>query len=174
MHESRMMAEVAPPGVCAMLKVRGSRMATPLAPPRPGSTPMITPRITPMNMNARFFSVSATTKPWASASISCTSVEPEESFDGTLGERHLEPDLEDEIERHHHADAHGGDLPPRVLSQPAHEKGDEQDRREVDADPADGASIERGGNQDRQHHLELPGEDEGLVVLRPDHHAARQ
>ena len=43
MHDSRMIAEVAPPGVCAIPKVSGSRIATPLAPPRPGSTPMITP-----------------------------------------------------------------------------------------------------------------------------------
>jgi len=34
---------VVPPGDCAIEKVSGSRMATPFAPPRPGSTPMITP-----------------------------------------------------------------------------------------------------------------------------------
>src|SRR4029453_10378780 len=111
-QESRMIAAVAPPGCCAMPKVSGSRMATPLAPPRPGSTPMITPRITPVNISARFFTVIATAKPCASAWILSTSVQPEESFDGALGQRHLEPDLEDEIERHHHADAHGGHLPP--------------------------------------------------------------
>ena len=65
-----MIAEVAPPGCCAMPKVSGSRMATPLAPPRPGSTPMITPRITPVNISARFFSDIATPKPCASAWIS--------------------------------------------------------------------------------------------------------
>ena len=31
-------------------KVRGRRMATPLAPPRPGSTPISTPRKMPTNM----------------------------------------------------------------------------------------------------------------------------
>jgi len=67
MQESRMIAEVAPPGCCAMPKVSGSRMATPLAPPRPGSTPMITPRITPVNMSAMFFSDIATPKPCANA-----------------------------------------------------------------------------------------------------------
>ncbi|CKZ02475.1 Uncharacterised protein [Mycobacterium tuberculosis] len=40
-----MMADV---GV--MLNVSGSRIATPLAPPRPGSTPMITPSKIPMIM----------------------------------------------------------------------------------------------------------------------------
>ena len=58
-----MIAEVAPPGVCAMPKVSGSRIATPLAPPRPGSTPMITPRITPVNISAMLVGVSATPKP---------------------------------------------------------------------------------------------------------------
>ena len=33
-----------------MLKVSGSRMATPLAPPRPGSTPMSTPSVMPISM----------------------------------------------------------------------------------------------------------------------------
>ena len=36
--------------VGGMLKVSGSRMATPLAPPSPGSTPMITPSMMPISM----------------------------------------------------------------------------------------------------------------------------
>src|SRR6185295_1555082 len=107
MHESRMIAEVAPPGVCAMLKVSGSRMATPFAPPSPGSTPMITPRITPVNISARFFSVIATPKPCISDWISSIlSIQPEPRFDRALGQRHLEPDLEHEIEGDHDAEAH--------------------------------------------------------------------
>ena len=34
-----------------MPKVSGSRIATPLAPPRPGSTPMMTPSRMPMNIS---------------------------------------------------------------------------------------------------------------------------
>src|SRR5215510_14179452 len=153
MHDSRMMAEVAPPGVCAMVKVSGSRMATPLAPPRPGSTPMITPRITPMNMNSRFFSDSATAKPCARAWISSTSAQPEERFDGTLGQRHQEPALEDQEERHRGADADRRHLPPGERAQPAHEEGDEHDRGDVYADPADRSRVDRGGNKHYQHHL---------------------
>ena len=37
--------------VGGMAKVSGRRIATPLAPPRPGSTPIRTPRMTPTNMN---------------------------------------------------------------------------------------------------------------------------
>ncbi|MEY9622932.1 hypothetical protein ABH982_006389 [Bradyrhizobium ottawaense] len=43
MHDSMMIADVG-----GMLKVRGSRIATPLAPPSPGSTPMMTPSVMPM------------------------------------------------------------------------------------------------------------------------------
>jgi hypothetical protein len=46
MQESMMIAVVG-----GMAKVSGSRIATPFAPPRPGSTPMMTPRTTPTNMN---------------------------------------------------------------------------------------------------------------------------
>ena len=46
-----------------MLKVSGSRMATPLAPPSPGSTPMRTPSVMPMNMYMMFAGSPRTLKP---------------------------------------------------------------------------------------------------------------
>jgi len=55
---SRMMAEVG-----CIEKVKGSRMATPLAPPRPGRTPMMVPRPTPMTARKRLCGCSATWKP---------------------------------------------------------------------------------------------------------------
>ena len=48
-----MMAEV---GV--IVKVSGSRIATPLAPPRPGSTPISTPSMMPTNIRPMFIGVS--------------------------------------------------------------------------------------------------------------------
>jgi hypothetical protein len=74
MHDSRMMAEVAPPGCCAIWKVSGSRIATPLAPPRPGSTPMITPSTTPATISIRLNHDSATAKPPIRELISCIRV----------------------------------------------------------------------------------------------------
>jgi hypothetical protein len=59
MHDNMMMAEVGD-----IENVRGSKIAMPLAPPRPGSTPMITPRVTPMNISSRLNGVNATAKPW--------------------------------------------------------------------------------------------------------------
>ena len=53
-----MMAEVG-----GIVNVSGSRMATPLAPPNPGNTPMITPSTMPIIINNRLKGVSTTAKP---------------------------------------------------------------------------------------------------------------
>src|SRR5574339_1031679 len=137
MQDNRMMAEVAPPGVCAMPKVSGSRIATPLAPPSPGSTPMITPRITPMNIRPTLAGVRATPNPCISDWISSISAQTEQVFQRPLVQRHLEPLLEHQVEHGRRAEAHREHLPPRVLPEPAHEEADVQDRRHVHADPAD-------------------------------------
>src|SRR5579862_1068557 len=105
MHESRMIAEVCPPGCCAIEKVSGSRIATPLAPPSPGSTPMITPSVMPASISTRLNHESATAKPPIKLWISCiaTSAEAQGRFERSLGQRDLEPDLEHHEEGHHHA-----------------------------------------------------------------------
>ena len=66
-----MIADVAPPGCCDIEKVSGSRIATPLAPPSPGSTPISTPSVTPASMSARLNHVMATAKPPIRDCISC-------------------------------------------------------------------------------------------------------
>jgi hypothetical protein len=58
MHDSITMAEVGD-----IVKVSGSRIATPLAPPRPGSTPISTPSVMPTNIRPMFMGVSTTAKP---------------------------------------------------------------------------------------------------------------
>src|SRR5689334_8429473 len=130
MHDSRMIAEVVPPGCCDIENVSGSRIATPLAPPRPGSTPMITPRMMPANISARLHQVRATAKPPMRELISCMRAallpEAQQGFEGPLGQRDLEPDLEHQEEHHHRADGHGGHLRPAVLAQVSHEGGDEE------------------------------------------------
>ena len=49
--------------VGGIVNVSGSRIATPLAPPRPGSTPMITPSTMPIIISSRLNGVSTTAKP---------------------------------------------------------------------------------------------------------------
>src|SRR3954469_20809648 len=99
MQESRMIAEVVPPGLCAIENVSGSRMATPLAPPRPGSTPMITPSTMPTNISPRFLKLSAMMKPPArDASSSIFLADAQQVLERPLGQRHLEPGFEDQEE----------------------------------------------------------------------------
>src|SRR3954465_5662964 len=145
MQERRMIAEVVPPGDCAIEKVSGSRMATPFAPPRPGSTPMITPSTMPVSISTRFIGVSATLKPCISEWISSIALaEAQQSLERTLGQRDQAPALEDEEHQHHHAHADRAALPPRVLAEPAHQKGDEQRSRDVEAYPAFQRDEHRG------------------------------
>src|SRR5512135_396642 len=173
MHDNRMIAEVCPPGVCAIEKVSGSRIATPFAPPSPGSTPMITPRMIPANMRARFVRESATVKPCSSELIASTlrsrrSAQSEKRFHRPLRQRHLEPDLEDQIEGNHGSDTDQRHHPPGVATQPAHEEPDEYDRGNVYAEPADERHVRRRGHQHAEHQLELPDLDEGPVLLLRD------
>ena len=46
-----------------IVNVSGSRIAMPLAPPRPGNTPISTPSVMPTSMNSIFLKVNATAKP---------------------------------------------------------------------------------------------------------------
>ena len=56
--------------VGGMVKVKGSRIATPLAPPKPGNTPINTPSTMPTSISIRLKGVSAMAKPCISALIS--------------------------------------------------------------------------------------------------------
>ncbi len=55
-----------------MVKVSGSRMATPFGPPRPGRTPTMTPRIRPIAIMPRLYHEKMTTKPWNRLNTSST------------------------------------------------------------------------------------------------------
>src|SRR5689334_21599441 len=96
MHESITIADVG-----SIVKVSGSKIATPFGPPRPGSTPTNTPRRRPTSISARIFHVSSTAKPCrrsVSASIASARLETQGRFERTLGHDHVERDLE----RHEH------------------------------------------------------------------------
>ena len=62
-----MMAEVG-----GIENVSGSRIATPLAPPKPGSTPISTPSTMPSIINIRLNGVRTTANPWNNEAISVT------------------------------------------------------------------------------------------------------
>src|SRR5579871_3790927 len=171
MQESRMIAEVVPPGCCAMPKVSGSRIATPFAPPRPGSTPMITPSTIPASMSSRLNGDSATPKPWISALISSTCRlyplrEAEGGLERPFGQRHREPGLEDQEKCHADADRHRRDLDPRVLADLPHEIGDIDRRGDVEAEIGDERHVHHRRHQDHQDQLELVALDERLAGER--------
>src|SRR5205814_9496497 len=83
----RMMAEVG-----GIVNVSGSRMATPLAPPRPGRTPMMVPRAMPTTATKRLNGVMATWKPSSRFSNPIGS-EPQPGLERTLRHRDQEPAL---------------------------------------------------------------------------------
>src|SRR5882724_11560392 len=169
MQDSRMIAEVVPPGCCAIENVSGSRIATPFAPPSPGSTPMMMPRITPTNISTRLSGDRATEKPPSNALISSTrappirggrdarqrSIQTQGCFQRPLGQGHLKPHLEDQKENDAHPGRDRHDLDPRVLAQLPHEIRDIQSRREVEAEIDDQRNVNDGRKQDRQDLLQL-------------------
>src|SRR5512138_1952037 len=100
MQESMMIAEVG-----GMLNVSGNRIATPFAPPRPGSTPISTPSRIPTSMKPRFFNVRATAKPCRRLPMSSTrfprlesganASEAQQVLERAFRQRHEEPELEE-------------------------------------------------------------------------------
>src|SRR6266571_6539928 len=173
MHESRMIAEVVPPGCCAIENVRGSRMATPFAPPKPGSTPIMIPRMTPTNISSRLSGDSATPNPCNSALTSSTSASPSRcehrranppaqrsiesqcSLERPFGKGHREPYFEDQEKCDADTYRDGRDLDPRVLAQVPHEVGDVQGRGEIEAQRRDQYDIHDRRHENRQYFLQL-------------------
>src|ERR1700736_4496958 len=98
MHDSITIAEVG-----SMVKVSGSRIATPFGPPSPGSTPTKMPSTRPSIIRASLFQVSSTWKPWKSRSKASILSLPKPSE----AERGLErPFRHDDVERDLEGDEH--------------------------------------------------------------------
>src|SRR4051812_34069048 len=131
MQDSITMAEVG-----SMVKVSGSRMATPLGPPRPGSTPTKMPSTRPTTISEMIFQVISTAKPCINnpkASI-VNVLATESRFDRPLRHDDVEGDIEgDEHDRGEHE---GGEqrLPQGDLADHAHEAGDQHETRDIDAE----------------------------------------
>src|SRR5439155_7013369 len=162
MQDSITMAEVG-----SIVKVSGNRIATPLGPPRPGSTPTKMPSTSPMIIKVMIFQVMRTAKP-------CSS-NPNASMTGFLAaERRFEralwhDDVEGDVEGHeHHGGEHqGGEqrLPQRDLADHPHEAGDQQETCDIEAE-----ELRRETEQDSRHEhgryaAELRLRDEGLGSL---------
>src|SRR5206468_8346709 len=101
MHESMTMAEVG-----SIVKVRGSRIATPFGPPRPGSTPTKMPSVRPTIIRASVFQVSRTLKPKRRRpKASKGFLVAEQALERTLRHDHVEGDLESHEHAHREDEA---------------------------------------------------------------------
>src|SRR3978361_937129 len=126
--------------VGSMVKVSGSRIATPLGPPSPGSTPTKMPSTSPTIISASVFHVIRTTKPCINrpkASMENLSrftraLVAEGRFERSL--RH--DDVKRDIEGHEHdrGEQEGGEqrFPQRDASNHPHERSDQEEARDIE------------------------------------------
>src|SRR6187399_2409747 len=150
MQDSITMAEVG-----SMVKVSGSRIATPLGPPSPGNTPTKMPSTRPTIISTSVFHVSRTAKPCMSrpkASIEdlprlAHALAAEGRFERPL--RH--DDVERDIEGHEHdrGEQERGQqrLPQRDLSDDAHEGGDQGEACDIEPEKLHGQAEQQRRNE---------------------------
>src|SRR5262245_31694682 len=164
MQESMTMAEVG-----SIVKVSGSRIATPFGPPRPGSTPTKIPSSSPTIISDSVFQVSSTPKPCSRrvkasiARLSSSVLAAEEPLDGSLGHDDVEGDVE--RDEHREREHEGGDdaLPRRDAPDEAHEARDQQEARDVEAEPLHQHAKQQRRHEDLQYAPELiAAQDERL------------
>src|SRR5438067_1557520 len=159
MQDSITIAEVG-----SIVNVSGSRIATPLGPPRPGSTPTKIPSTSPSIIKSSVFQVMRTAKPCSSnPNASMTGfLAAERRFERTL--RH--DDVEGDVEGHEH---HGGEhegreqrLPQRDLADQAHEAGDQEEARDIEPEELHGEAKQQRRDEHRHHAAKLRPRHEDL------------
>src|ERR1700760_1318031 len=120
--------------VGSIVKVSGSRIATPLGPPRPGSTPTKIPSTSPTIIRTSVLPVSRTAKPCIKrpkASIAIRLV-AEGRFERPLRHDDVEGDVEGN--EHGRGEDEGGQqrLPQRNLADQAHEARNQEEARDIE------------------------------------------
>src|SRR3954451_17123947 len=162
MQDSITIAEVG-----SIVKVSGSRIATPLGPPRPGSTPTKMPSTSPRIIKVMIFQVMRTAKP-------CNSNPNASMTDFLAAERRFEralwhDDVEGDVEGHeHHGGEHeGGEerFPPCDLADHAHETGDQEEARDIEAEELRCETEQDSRHEHGRYPAELRLRNEGLSRL---------
>src|SRR5882762_4073370 len=146
MHDSIPMAEVG-----SMLKVSGSRIATPFGPPRPGSTPTKMPSTSPTIIRASIFHVIRTAKPCSKrpkASMAIFLV-TEGRFERALRHDNVEGYVEGDEHDRGEDERREQRFPQRDLADHPHEAGDQQKTRDVKSE-----ILRRQAEQRRRHEHE--------------------
>src|ERR1700682_1103407 len=163
MQDSITMAEVG-----SMVKVSGSRIATPLGPPNPGSTPTKMPSTKPTIIRASVFHVSRTAKPCMSR--------PKASITRVLSiyliakgrfERSLRhDDVEGDVEGHeHHGGEHEGGqqrLPQRDLADHSHEGCDQEETCDIESEKLGSEAEQQRRHEHRHDTAQLRTRDKSL------------
>src|ERR1700759_5437518 len=171
MHDSITMAEVG-----SMVKVSGSRIATPFGPPSPGSTPTNTPSTRTTIISASVFQVSRTAKPCKSRPKASISTRPGETFEYSIPEGRFERPLwHDDVERDVEGDEHdrgedeGGQqrLPQRDLADQAHEARDQQEARDIEPEKLGEEAEQQRRHEHRHDATKLRPRHEGLQGVLP-------
>src|ERR1700749_427341 len=150
MQDSITMAEVG-----SIVKVSGSRIATPLGPPSPGITPTKMPSTRPTIISAMIFHVIRTAKPCSSnpkasmKGLSCSGIHASVAK-GRLERSLGHDDVKRDVEGHEHqrGEDEGGEqrLPQRDLADQAHEARDQEEARDIHAE-----ELRREAKQQRRY-----------------------
>src|SRR6201985_2990421 len=169
MQDSITMAEVG-----SMVKVSGNRIATPLGPPRPGSTPTKMPSTSPTIISAMIFHVIRTAKPCSNnpkasmKSLSC-SWNHASVAEGRLKRSLGHDDVKRDVERHEHqrGENEGGQqrLPQRDFPDQPHEAGDQQEARDIHSEKLRGETEQQRRNEHRHHAAKLRARYKSLCGL---------
>src|SRR6266404_5392352 len=168
MQDSITIAEVG-----SMVKVSGSRIATPFGPPSPGSTPTKMPSTRPTIIRASVFHVSSTANPCINrpkASIEDLSrVARTLVAEGRLERSLRHDDVKRDIEGHEHdrGEEEGGEqrFPQRDLADHSHEDGDQQKTRDIKPEELRRQTEQQRRNEHRHDAAELRPGDKGFRSL---------
>src|SRR5258705_3186863 len=159
MQDSITMAEVG-----SMVKVNGSRIATPFGPPRPGSTPTKMPSTSPTIISAIVFHVSRTAKPCSKrprASI-LVSLASEGRFERPLRHDDVEGDVEGDEHDRGEEECCEQRFPQRDLTDHPHEGRDQEEACDVEPEKLRGEAEQQCRNEHLHDPAQLRARDEGF------------
>src|SRR5262249_48564455 len=170
MQDSITMAEVG-----SMVKVNGSRIATPLGPPSPGSTPTKMPSTSPTIISDSVFQVSRTPKPCKRRpKASIAFLEAEGRFQRSLRHDHVEGELESDEHRERKEKCGQERFPPGDAADEYHEAGNEQEAREIKPQPLCEKTKQQRGDKHLHDAAQLIAGDEGAAILMPAQHRGEE
>src|SRR5262245_7069805 len=161
MHDSITMAEVG-----SIVKVSGSRMATPFGPPRPGNTPTKMPSTRPTIIRVSVFQVSRTANPSRSRPNASIGLVSKQGFERPLRHDHVEGDIKRDEHGHREHEAGQQGFPQRDAPDHPHEACYEQKACDVDPEPLGEQTKQKCRNEYLHHPAQLIAGNEDRAVVQ--------